>query len=147
MISIIADYWKAVGVQPSLELIPTARQGDREFEATLPGPHTIGGNAENLYINRLNSRYIAGPENRWNEKNKGGYVNPRLDEPSDLLQVTIDPRERIRLHRQILEEGIGDVGQMLFYWQIVPTIMLKGVKSHPVAPNLETWDFFYWDKE
>jgi len=147
MISIIADYWKAVGVQPSLETIPVSRQGDREFEATLPGPHTIGGNADQLPINRLNSRYTAGPANRWNEKNKGGYLNPRFDSLSDRLQTTIDARERIAIHRELLQEGLGDVAVMLFHWQVVPTIMLKGVRTHPVAPNLETWDFIYWDKE
>lgn len=147
MISIIADYWKAVGVQPSLETIPVSRQGDREFEATLPGPHTIGGNADQLPTSRLNSRYTAGPVNRWNEKNKGGYLNARFDAFSDRLQVTIDPRERTTIHRELLQEGLGDVAVMLFYWQIVPTITLKGVRTHPVAPNLETWDFIYWDKE
>jgi len=147
LINIVADYWKAVGVQPLLEIIPIGRQGDREFEGTLPGPRVSGANAENLYINRLNTRYIAGPANRWAEKNVGGYSNPRFDVLSDRLQTAIDPKERTAIHIELLKEGMTEVPNMLFYWQVVPTIMLKGLKTHSIAPNLETWDFFYWDKE
>jgi hypothetical protein len=37
------------------------------------------------------------------------------------LQVTIDPRERVNLHRQLLQEQMGDVALMPLYWELAPS--------------------------
>ena len=146
MLSIVADQWRSLGVRASVEVIPATRK-DREYEVKLPGPQLIGANAETLYQHRLHSRYAAAADNLWAEKNKGGYTNPRLDVLLDRLETTIDPQERVSIHRQLLQEGLGDVAVMLLYWQTVPVLALKGVRSHPVAPDHVAWDFFSWDKE
>ncbi len=127
-ISVVADFWKVVGVRGSLHAIPAARDGDREYEVTYPD--TIFTNPPTTQFHedyRLHGGYIAGPENRWTGRNQPGYGNPRFDAILDRLQTTIAPREQIELHRQLIREAMTDVAVMPLYWEVRPYFMLPGV--------------------
>ena len=41
--------------------------------------------------------------------------------------MTIAPAERLALHRQLLQDQLGDLALMPLYWDLDPTLMLKGV--------------------
>lgn len=145
--NIVADGWKAVGASVNLFVIPAARLGDREFESTHPGPLITNPSGSAFYEERLHSSAITSPANRWTGRNRGGYVNPRVDEVLDKLQVTLEPRERLELHKQLLREQMGDVALMPLYWEIVPVLALKGVTGPKVVRNEATQNFFRWNKE
>jgi peptide/nickel transport system substrate-binding protein len=145
--TIVADQWNQVGTRMSPFVIPPVRESDREFQATLPTV-IISGNlgAEEWYMARPHSRYIASAADRWTGRNKLGYSNPRVDQLVDQLQVTIDANQRTALHRALVQEETADVAWVPLYWEVLPVLALKGVKP---APNgLRTGaNFVAWDRE
>jgi ABC-type transport system substrate-binding protein len=127
-ISVIADNWKTVGVQSSLNAIPAARDGDREYEVTYPDTIFTNPPSVGFYEDyRLHGGYIAGPENRWTGRNQPGYSNPRFDSLLDRLQTTIDRKEQIDVTRQLIQEAMTDVAIMPLYWEVRPYFMLQGI--------------------
>lgn len=146
-ISAIADGWKAIGAQVSLVTIPPARQGDREYESTRPGVFVTSPSAERMWIDRLHTNQITTAANRWTGRNRGGYVNPRVDALLDALNAAIDPRQRIALHRELLQEQMGDVALFPLYWEVSPVLMLKGVRGPKVVRNEVTANIFEWDRD
>lgn len=141
---IIADGWKAVGAQVGMFSIPSALGGDREYRSKLPGVNLSGGvGFDDFTSDRLHSKFISSEATRWNGGNRGGYSNPAVDALLDRLVVTVAPDERLRLHRELLREQMADIGLMPLYWQVNPVLALKGVKGF----DLDTWNFFGWDKE
>ncbi len=145
--NIIRDNWQAVGARVQIDLIPPARAGDRQYEATVPG-FSLTGNLtpERWYTTRTHSKLIAGDHDRWSGGNKGGYRNERVDGILDRLQTIIDSRERIGLHRELMQEQMGDVALMPLYWEYAPIFMLKAVKDSVVGARAG-YRFFEWDKE
>jgi ABC-type transport system substrate-binding protein len=144
---VIADYWKAVGVQMSIVPIPPALQSNREYNAAYPGMLVAGPPANRVYEDRYHSRNIAGPANDWTGTNRFGYRNPAVDTILDQLTVALDPRERVAAHQQLVKVMMGDIGIMPLSWEVVPVLAVKGVKTHKVADNNATWDMFTWDRE
>jgi peptide/nickel transport system substrate-binding protein len=145
--NIIRDNWQQIGVRVAIDTIPPARVGDRQYEATVPGLSLTGNlTPERWYTQRTYSKVIASDANRWGGLNKGGYANPRVDTILEGLQVTIDPRERVNLHRQLLQEQMGDVALMPLYWEFAPIFMVKGVKDSVVGVRTG-FRFHQWDKE
>jgi len=139
-ITVIADGWKAVGAQPTLHVIPAARDSDREYEVTYPGAIFTNPPSEQFYDDyRLHSAHIAAGENRWTGRNQPGYVNSRFDAIIDRLQATIDPREQIGLHRQLLQEAMSDVAVMPLYWEQRPHLVLQGV-TRGRSENVMLWN-------
>lgn len=138
---VIADGWKAIGAQATIHVIPTARNNDREYEVTYPGAifTNPGGSFHENY--RLHGSYIASAENRWTGLNQPGYANPAFDAILDRLQMTLDRQQRINLHRQLIQEGLGDVAVMPLYWEQRPFFVLKGVTPGWSGATMR------WDKQ
>ena len=146
-LNIIADAWKAIGVEARLYVVPTALVGDREYRSKLPGAGLTSLPHRRLTTDPFHSRSIASETNRWSGPNRSGYAKPRVDEVLDRLAVTIDPLERITLHRQLLQEQMGDVALMPLYWIADPVLALRGVKGIQDNSTVEsTWNIFQWDK-
>src|SRR5439155_3067475 len=122
--ALAAENWKALGVEPSLYTIPRALDSN-ETRSTLPGATYATVPYKSYYIDRLNTRFITSPNNRWSGNNRTGYSNPQFDAAADKLATTIDPRERPALHRQLLAEGMGDVALMPTYWPVGQTLVLR----------------------
>lgn len=141
--NIIAAGWKAVGARPAIYIIPQALAADRSQEGAAPGAVFSSIRADVLYKDRLDSRVMMTAENRWTGKNTGGYVNPRVDALLDRLNATIDQRQRIPLHRDLLREQMGDVAVMPLHWSIEPTLAMKGVTG---IRGDTAWNIFEWDK-
>jgi len=143
-VSIVADYWKAVGVQVEFDLIPPARQGNREYEASMTGVFLTSPGALNYLDARLHSRFTPSAATRWAGSNRGGYNNPAWDSLVDALAVTIDPRERINVLGQ-MSQTFADIPMMPLFWEIIPVLALRGVKLTPPSDQTATWGMFEWD--
>lgn len=146
-LNVISDGWKAIGAQPDLHIVPAARANDREYQATRPAFFATANTGTSYYENRLHSNQNASPANRWSGNNRGGHSNPEVDALLDRLAVTIDARERLPLHRDLLRIGMGSVVLMPLYWEVLPVLLLKGVKGQPYVHSRATWRFYEWDKE
>lgn len=143
--NVIADYWKALGVQSSLLTVPPSRRQDIEYEATRPGMLISNPRGYSLYEDRLHSRTIPSPITRWQGTNKAGYSNPRADELFDRLSVTVVPAERLALHREALQEVFADVAIIPLFWEIQAVVALESVRA-TLGGNKPAWNVFEWDK-
>lgn len=139
--SIIADYWTSIGAQ--VDEFSIGRLNDVESLATLPGAWTGSQSSSNVYTDRFHSAQVAGPGNRWTGRNRGGYSNPKVDAILDQLVATIRPADRLPLHRELLQQQMGDLADMPLYWQYQPFFVLESVKG---VRNGNAWNFFDWDK-
>jgi peptide/nickel transport system substrate-binding protein len=144
---VIGDGWKAIGAQVTPYIIPSALGGDREFRSRLSGAGLNGTPTDAFYTDRLHSRYITSPSNRWIGGNRGGYSNPAVDAILDRLIVTVDSDQRLALHRELLREQMGDVALMPMYWDIRPTLALREVRGirKSLGSNM-TWNVWEWEK-
>jgi peptide/nickel transport system substrate-binding protein len=144
--AIIADYWKAIGAQPTLYARPRSVT-DLEAVAKFPGALMNGPRAVQISWGQYyHSRNIAAPANRWASPNRPGYSNTRVDALLDQLATTLDSRQQIPVHGQLLQELMGDAPIMPLYWQMDALLAVKGVKSNRTAGNIATWNFFTWDR-
>ncbi|MEA2639547.1 MAG: peptide/nickel transport system substrate-binding protein, partial [Chloroflexota bacterium] len=144
--SVVGDNWQTIGARVTYNIVPVARQGDNEYQSVFPGAYLFFSGAPSYWSFRMHSRQISSPENRWSGRNRGGYSNPRVDAVLDQLVATVDARARLPLHRQLLQEQMGDVSVMPLYWFVNPLLAVKAVKVPPVAGGEVTANFFDWDK-
>jgi len=144
--SIIADGWQAVGARVDLEPLTPATANDGQFLATRSGPALISPGGYNFYDRRLHSMGIPRAETRWTGNNRGGYSNPRVDEILNKLALTVDARERVGLHRDLLREQMEDIALMPLYWEVLPILMLKGVVGPRMQGSEATPNIYEWDK-
>lgn len=142
--NIVADGWKVLGAQINLYIIPNALRGDGEHADTLPGVKLGSFAMDRYYTDVSHSANISSAANRWTGRNRGGYANPRVDAALDKLQVTIDPRERVALHGELLREALTDVARMPLYWDVDPVLFVAGVKG---INGRRPWNMIEWDKE
>jgi peptide/nickel transport system substrate-binding protein len=141
--AIIADGWKAVGLQMGLYNMPAALADDRKHLSEQPFV-TVSSLAGSVFYDAsiTHSREISTEANRWGGRNNQGYSNPANDALLDRLLVTVDERERVALHRQLLQEGLNDVLAIPLYWQTDPVFALRGVRG---LKGSSTWNMFEWD--
>jgi len=137
--AIIADGWKALGLQIGLHFIPPAQADDRQVLSTQPFVNLSSNGASGFWDEILHTKGIASEANRWNGANNHGYSNPRVDSLIDRLLITIDQQERVNFSRQLLQETMTDAAIIPMYWQTDPLMLLRGVKGF-------TWRTFDWDK-
>jgi len=142
-LAIIADQWKAIGVDPKPSVIPPARAEDREYTAQHPGPLLTGSFLDQLLV-RYDSRDMASTVNRWSGRNRAGYVNLRADQLLDELATTVDPRARLPLMREQVQTMMDDIALVPLYWEPRPLVALRSVRAdihpHNVGWNAETWN-------
>ena len=99
-----------------------------------------------LESSRQHSANTSTAANRWTGRNRGGYVNPQVDDLINKISLTIDPKEAVPLHRQLLQVGLTDVMMIPLYFDVDAIAMLKGVKGPKGGTQVET-NFFEWTKE
>jgi peptide/nickel transport system substrate-binding protein len=148
LVNVIADGWKAIGAETSLNLVASAIAGDRELRAKRSGFNVITASGSAYYDrNRLHSGQIASEANRWTGINTGGYSNPRVDALLDQLRTTINPRERVSIHQQLVREQTGDLGVLPLYWDVNTVLMVKGVRGPKIVKGEATQNIIQWDRE
>jgi ABC-type transport system substrate-binding protein len=144
---VAADFWKALGIAPTVSPGTPALVSDRFWVSTYPGVQISRLDAEDAFnTRRTHTRAISNLENRWSGRNTGAYSNPTADAIQDRLVVSIDPQEKIALHRQLLQEMMGDIALMPLYWDVELVLATRAVKGEVTA--VETgWNVFSWDRE
>ncbi len=143
------EYWKAVGAELTPHAIPaslTAGAG-REYNSKRPGPRIGTFSAETYTQDRPHSKAIPTATNRWTGTNEGGYVNPRVDAILERIARAIDPREKATVHRELVQEMMGDIHLMPLWWNMIPTVMANGVRGVKAVTIGGTLSSFEWDKD
>jgi peptide/nickel transport system substrate-binding protein len=146
--AIVAEQWKGLGVQASIQVVSAVMSQDRRNEVLLSGPRIGSVRIDRfLYDNQLHSRETANEANRWGGRNRGAYGNPEGDAILDRLGNTIDVRDRTPLYRESLRIHLGDVAIMPMYWEIEPVMHLGSVKGITHAGQQTTFNFHEWNKQ
>jgi peptide/nickel transport system substrate-binding protein len=144
--NIIADGWKAIGVQVAFAPLTAQTANDRELMSTRPGPYITSPTGPGFYDRRLHSSQAATAASRWTGVNRGGYSNPKVDDILDRLAIAIDPGQQIDLHRALVQEQMGDIALMPLHWAAVPILMVRGVTGPQTISNRATFHIWQWDK-
>jgi peptide/nickel transport system substrate-binding protein len=145
-VSVIAEQWRRLGVRAEIDILTPGNQSDREYQSKRPGVYLTSPSGINFYDNRLHSSAITKADNRWSGTNRGGYDNPRVDAVLERLQATIDPRERIPLHRQLLQEQMADVALMPLSWEVFPALIRAGITGITLDGNDGTAHIHQWQR-
>jgi peptide/nickel transport system substrate-binding protein len=143
----LADNWKALGVDAELYIIPTPLLSDRQHRASLTGGGLSGAGFEGWTTDRLHSKQMTSAANNWVGTNRGGYSNPKVDVILDRLAVTIPRAERVSLHRQLLQEQMGDVASMPLFWDLDPILMLRNVRGVALETGSLNENVLQWTKD
>lgn len=139
--------WKKAGLDPKIVITPSITT---ELRAQLPGARIgslprSGFTGARLYYH---SKTIASPENRWAGANRNGYDNPAVDAILDRLVTTIEPPERLGLHRQLLQTQMADVPFIPLHVAVGATICHEAVSGIVSPLPARNWHFniHEWDK-
>ena len=146
--SVVADDWQRTGIAAVPYIIPATRATDREYEAKRPGfLCCVTVPLMNMYRGNLHQRQINSAATNWTGLNYGGYINPKADAILDQMDVTLDPRARLPLEQQLVYEYTNDVALIPLWWQVLPQLMLAGVKGPRQELSYVTVNMFEWDRE
>ncbi len=144
VLAVIADGWKALGVQMTLDVLSPAQAADRRTMGTQPFALLSSFPGSPATLPPMHSSLLASDANRWTGTNFQGYSNPRVDALLDQIATAIDVRDQVTFHRQLLQEAMGDVALMPLTWEVEPVLIAKGVTG--VTMN-NTYNIFDWDKQ
>jgi peptide/nickel transport system substrate-binding protein len=143
--AVLADFWKAVGIQMNVRQLPVVR--DRELEAKIVGGQIHDQTVNDYAVGRLRTADISTPANRYNGRNLAGYSNPRFDATLATLHATIDQTEAARVHRELVREAFTDLAIMPFYFQVTPLLMREGITGPKGGGTDVYWNLYQWDKK
>jgi peptide/nickel transport system substrate-binding protein len=115
---ILIDYWKRIGVDASMEVIPRARQNDQEYRARFPGISLSATSISPDWLDKWQSERIASEANRWRGGNRGAYSRPEFDRLYREYITTIDPSRRQDVLVQTIKFAADDVTYVPLYYQI-----------------------------
>lgn len=148
-IAIIADYWKAAGINAEQFVVPSAQTRDSRFRASYPAFSTtaIPLRFENL-LNIFYGPNCPTEENRFSGANNSCYQNAEMDGIVQSLRSAIDPTEQQRLYRSWVKLQTEDLPVLPLYFNIQVTLFrdgVTGVKGDTKPRTSISWNITEWD--
>lgn len=120
--AILADMWKAVGVESPLFIVPNAQVANRELRQSYTGVEiSARGYGDNI-LTRAECSTSAVPP-RYAGSNRGHYCNPQMDQLIGNYRTSLTRAEQGR--------GIGEIAR--FHAQELPMMQLYFNLSHPTV--------------
>jgi peptide/nickel transport system substrate-binding protein len=142
--TIIADYWKAVGINPSVAMVPAGNARDPVFRATFTAAH-IGETNATPYGFRFISSMIPDPPRTlgWNV---GSYSDPEVDRLHNTYMTSVDERTRRDAYVALNQRMSAQAAYSPLYY---PPDLLLG-RNRLAGPVGEmgsglTWNIFEWE--
>ena len=150
--SVIANNWHGVGVDSTVEELPTALTRDLEARATFTcvehSARTLGRTA----FQHLQSSNAMLPENHYAGSNRGAYMNPELDRGLDGFFSALTLNDRLQREREVLQVLTTDLPLIPTYINANAYYQKKGVTGNLAKTGLDimnsqTWNIYQWDKQ
>jgi len=125
---ILSDFWKQVGLESSVYVLPRSRTSDREFWQTFPNTEiTSRGYGEEI-LDRVECAQSATPTNGYNGFNRGHYCNTTQMEPAIAgFKRSFVPAEQGRYLRQAADLISQDLPIIQTYFSMHQASVAKGV--------------------
>jgi peptide/nickel transport system substrate-binding protein len=145
--AIIADYWKAAGLNPTPMRVPNARRNDQEYRNFFPGTQ-IGSNTISQEELHVVSAKLPKAELGWLGSNRGSFVDPEVDRLHHIVTTTFNENERrqaiVDMHKRLTQEvAFGP----LFYLVelVVAKNKIKGPSGTAGPQTGVTWNIWEWE--
>ena len=145
--AIIADNLRSVGINSSINLIPSARQRDNELRTSFPAFETTARSiSPDNFV--FTSGQVPIPEARFQGANRGSFHDDAIDRLHSVLLTSFDAGERQRatidLHKRMSElVGIGPL-----YYDVEVILAKHNVKG-PIGnygPQQGiSWNIYEWE--
>jgi peptide/nickel transport system substrate-binding protein len=145
--TIVADYWKAAGISSSIQVLPAARERDREYRASFRAAHlgerTIS--PDNFY---WVSSQAPTPESRFAELNRGSFADPEVDRLQNVVMTSFEEGAR-RQATLALHKRMSDLAGYIPLTYVVEVILARHAVKGPIGnygPQVGiTWNVFDWE--
>ena len=139
--TIIADYWRQVGVNGAPLLISGINRRDDEYRASFPATQLQGGSSG--YLTDLYTLNAPSPANRFRgSQNRGTYSNPEYDRLYNLQLTTLDPARRDDILVELERHTTTNLAAGFMVYDAAPLVALSRVKGIKNA-NKELGNPFY----
>jgi len=147
--TIIADYWKQVGVNSQPRFITGVERRNDEFRANFPATQLQSGSSG--YLTILCTTCAPSPANRWTgSQNRGTYSNPEYDRLYALQFTTLDPARRDGLlveTERLITQDLA-VGYVIHDTApLVARSAVKGIKNAAKELGNSLWNVWEWTLE
>lgn len=148
---VIADSWNVVGIASEIEVIPRARQNDRQYRAQFSGAaYRSYSRGQAAWLDRWKSSESPTEANQWRGANAGSYGNDTVDQLSATYRNTIDPLKRQDLSVDFFKILAEDVPTIPFYYTVRVYVVRTGLKGvEPTAGGGDTLfnvHQMYWER-
>jgi peptide/nickel transport system substrate-binding protein len=146
--SLVAADFSAIGIQAAQNVIPIARNQDREYRANFPGL-TITATSIDIPEAMRDFTFERCPraENRFAGSNRGCWSHPDFERLFRTATTTLDDRERADAVTQAFKVLTEDVGviPMSYNMEIVPVRrgLVGPAPRWPAQPG-NTWNVYEW---
>jgi hypothetical protein len=141
------DGWQRLGVHSEPNIVPRARNQDREYRHTRPGFIIVGGQHGLDSIAPFRIAALPTAANNWVGGNNAQYSNSDLESLYDRYFSTMSMRDRIPIVNQIL----GHYTQILPYFpvfrRVEPTMVANRLSNIFGSGSwaVQTWNAHEWE--
>jgi peptide/nickel transport system substrate-binding protein len=143
--TIIADAWKAVGINAGLDMVPTAQLNDPRVRSSYAGAR-VGQRGPTMDGFHFLTSKIPQPP-RFNEANYGSFSDPEVDRLQNLAVTSFDEGERRQAAIGVNQRLAELAAYTPLYYQ-ADVLAAKNRLTGPVGPGLGqagiTWNIFDW---
>jgi peptide/nickel transport system substrate-binding protein len=147
--TIIADYWKQAGINPTPVFITGVRRRDDEYRATFPATQLQSGSSGYLTILQTSSAPTAANGFRGSQ-NRGMYSNPEYDRRYRDQLTTLDPPARDQLLIELEQIITQDVAVGFIMYDSAPLVArapVKGIRNVAKELGNALWNVWEWTLE
>lgn len=145
--SIVADYWKTLGLNATPFRVPNARRADQEFRNHFPGAQ-VGMNTISQEEVHTVSAKLPKAELGWLGSNRGSFVDPEVDRLHHQVITTIEEGARrqatVSMHQRLTE--LVAFGPLFYsYEALVARNHVKGPQGVVGPQTGITWNIWEWE--
>ena len=128
-ISVIADYWKQVGVSSEQYIVAGAVVRNREARTKYPGFETSARGSGDSILSRIDSRVAAVPANHYSGANRGGYKDQRMDDLIDRYRQSVNTPQLNNTAKAISDFMVEELPVMPLYFNPTTPAVRKGLHA------------------
>jgi len=154
---ILSDFWKQVGVDSSVYVIPRARLTDRQFWQSYPSLEISARGWGDEVLDRVDCLEMPTPAVAFGGQNRGHYCDPvRMQPLLTEYKRSLNATDQAKYLKQIAEVEAQDLPMLQTYFSLNGIPVAKGVKAMEDygggLPGSGTYGSYFrnghlWDRE
>ncbi len=126
---IIADMWKKIGVDSSIEVIPPVLIRDRQYRQAFRAIEITARGSEDVILTRLDCSAAPTAQNRYSGNNRGHWCNADFDRLAAVYRTSLREEDRAQAIRQIQDVVMEDLPVGLLNYPVATVFARKGVTA------------------